>query len=180
MSEIIYSRLTPENFSEYSLDEFIRYQEADEVWLPADGQWTLTHVHPPKVWSWDAEACRKTARTIRSGLSGDGFAYGAFCDGKVVGYIYITGKFWGSENQYTELKLYHISAPYRRLGIGRELFRLGCEAARSIGAKKLYISANNSKESQLAYRRLGCLDAAEINPDCVSREPFDVQMEYPL
>lgn len=180
MTEIIYLRLTEENFSEHSLDEFIRYQTSSKVWLPENGGWILTHVDPPKVWSWDTEKCRQTARTILNGILGGGIAYGAFCEGKVVGYIYITGKFWGSRKQYTELKLYHISAPYRRMGIGRELFRLGCEAARCIGAEKLYISANNSKESQAAYRRLGCTDTLEINSECVQCEPFDVQMEYTL
>lgn len=180
MAEIQYIRLTGENFGEHSLDQFIRMQTADEVWLPANGSWTLTKVDPPKVWKWDLEQCRKTAKTIAEGIRNGGFAYGAICDGMVVGYIYITGIFWGSKSQYTELKLYHISAPYRRLGIGKELFRMGCNEARSIGAKKLYISANNSKESQLAYRRLGCIDAAEINAESVAREPFDVQMEYVL
>ena len=180
MTDIIYSRLTSENFNEHSLDEFIRYQTADEVWLPENGSWTLTHVDPPRVWSWDIEKCQQTARTILDGICSEGFAYGAFCDGKIVGYIYITGKFWGSRMQYTELKLYHISAPYRRMGIGRKLFRLGCSEAGAIGAAKLYISANNSRESQTAYRKLGCIDAMEINPECVEREPFDVQMEYDL
>lgn len=180
MTDIIYSKLNRENFSKHSLDEFIRYQTANEVWLPENGAWTLRTIHPPKVWSWDVEQCRQTARTILNGICNEGFAYGAFAGGKVVGYIYITGQFWGSSLQYTELKLYHISAPYRRMGVGRELFRLGCEAARNIGAKKLYISANNSKESQIAYRKLGCVDSAEINPKCVEREPYDVQMEYTL
>lgn len=180
MAEIRYIKLTSMNFGEHSLDRFIRLQTADEVWLPSDGKWMLTRIDPPKVWSWDLNQCRQTAQTIADGIESGGFAYGAICDGMVVGYIYITGVFWGSESQYTELKLYHISAPYRRLGIGKELFRLACIEARKTGAKKLYISANNSKESQLAYRRLGCVDAEEINPESVAREPFDVQMEYTL
>lgn len=180
MSGITYSRLTAANFNEYSLDNFIRHQIASEVWLPSDGEWILTHITPAKIWDWDLEKRRQTARTISEGVRSGGIAFGAFCDHKVVGYIYITGKFWGSKQQYTELKLYHISKPYRRMGIGRTLFSLGCQEARAIGAEKLYISANNSKESQYAYRRLGCVDAVEINPHCVECEPFDVQMEYSL
>lgn len=180
MNQITYARLTAENFNDHSLDEFIRYQVADEVWLPLDGKWILTRCEPAKVWDWDLEKRRATAKTISSGISDGGFAYGAFCNGKVIGYIYITGKFWGSRSQYTELKLYHISTPYRRLGIGRKLFDLARAEAISTGAEKLYISANNSKESQEAYRRLGCIDALEINPESVQREPFDIQMEYLL
>lgn len=180
MTNIIYRKLTSENFGERSLDEFVRYQTATEVWLPNGGQWTLKALDSIRIWDWDLEKRRQTAKTIADGIRSGGFAYAAFSEGKVIGYIYITGKFWGSKQQYTELKLYHISKPYRRMGVGKELFRLACEEARTLGAKKLYISANNSKESQEAYRRLGCVDAEEINLECVEREPFDVQMEYLL
>ena len=44
----------------------------------------------------------------------------------------------------------------------------------------LYISAHSSKESQAAYRALGCSFAEEINEELAAVEPFDVQMEYRL
>ena len=49
-----------------------------------------------------------------------------------------------------------------------------------LGAKKLYISAHSSKESQEAYRRLGCIEAQEVNMEIAQNEPFDIQMEYQL
>ena len=48
------------------------------------------------------------------------------------------------------------------------------------GADKLYISAHSSKESQAAYRALGCTPAEEVNEGLAAAEPFDVQMEYRL
>jgi hypothetical protein len=48
------------------------------------------------------------------------------------------------------------------------------------GAEKLYISAHSSKESQAAYRALGCTPAEEVNEGLAAAEPFDVQMEYRL
>ena len=48
------------------------------------------------------------------------------------------------------------------------------------GAKKLYISAHSSKESQAAYKALGCVYATEIIPWIAEEEPYDVQMEYIL
>ena len=44
----------------------------------------------------------------------------------------------------------------------------------------LYISAHPSKESQAAYRSLGCVEAEEINKAIAENEPFDIQMEYVL
>ncbi len=49
-----------------------------------------------------------------------------------------------------------------------------------MGADKLYISAHSSKESQAAYRALGCSFAEEINEKLAAAEPFDVQLEYRL
>ena len=54
------------------------------------------------------------------------------------------------------------------------------QEARQLGADKLYISAHSSKESQAAYRALGCAPAEEVNEKLAAVEPFDVQMEYKL
>ena len=51
---------------------------------------------------------------------------------------------------------------------------------RKRGADKLYISAHSSKESQAAYRALGCTPAEEVNEGLAAAEPYDVQMEYKL
>ena len=63
---------------------------------------------------------------------------------------------------------------------GKRLFELGCDSARGLKAEKLYISAHSSKESQAAYKALGCVHAEEINRKLAEEEPCDVQMEYVL
>ena len=132
------------------------------------------------VEDWDLNKRREVAREILYKIAGKGFAYGAFCEEKVVGYILVSNALFGSSDQYMELLLYHVSEPYRRRGIGKELFSLACKTAKELGAKKLYISAHSSKESQAAYRRLGCIEAAEINQEIAENEPYDVQMEFVL
>ena len=92
----------------------------------------------------------------------------------------ISNELFGSKKQYSELVLFHVSQPFRRKGIGAKLFRAICREARLLGAEKLYISAHSSKESQAAYRKLGCINAREINRAIADNEPFDVQMEYIL
>lgn len=180
MAEIAYFRLNSDNFSEHSLDEFIRHQTAREIWKSVEGRLTLVSLDEEKVWSWDPVKRRRMARIVSNGIADGGFGFGAFRNGDIVGFIFFSAGFWGSANQYAGLRLFFVSEPFRRLGVGRELFRLGCNEARAIGAKKLYISANCSRESQLAYRRLGCIDAVEIDERCVQDEPDDIQMEYPL
>lgn len=178
MENITFARLTEQNFNANSMDEFIRYQEVSESWRMIDGKLTL--VPTPHVYDWDLEKRRNTAAEIFEGITGKGFGFGAFFEGQVVGYIFLSGKILGSRNQYTKLDLFHISTPYRSKGLGRKLFELACAEARLMGVERLYISANPSKESQAAYRKLGCTDAEEIDRACVEAEPFDVQMEYRL
>lgn len=43
-----------------------------------------------------------------------------------------------------------------------------------------HISAHSSKESQAAYKALGCVHAEEIIPWIADEEPFDGQLEYVL
>ena len=178
MNTIIYSKLTNENFNENSLDDFIRHQEVKECWRKINGELTLVPCEFTENWS--IEKRRKIAAEISAALNQNGFGYGAFDNGKLVGYVFLSTEFFGSEKQYIELKMFHISEPFRQMGIGKQLFLLACAESKKLDAKKLYISAHSSKESQAAYRKLGCVEAAEINPIIAENEPFDIQMEYDL
>ncbi len=179
MNTITYLLLTEKNFHENSLDGFLRHQEVKECWRKNSSN---AYVLIPNAYveDWDLNKRKEIAREILQTIAGGGFAYGALCEEKVVGYILVSNQFFGSSNQYLELLLYHVSEPYRRRGIGKQLFALACKTAKEIGAKKLYISAHSSKESQAAYRKLGCIEAAEINQVIAENEPYDVQMEFVL
>lgn len=179
MNTITYLFLTEENFNENSLDGFLRHQEVKKCWRKnCNNEYVL--VTNEYVEDWDLNKRKEIAREILRKTAGKGFAYGAFCEEKVVGYILVSNEFFGSIHQYIELLLYHVSEPYRRRGIGKVLFKLACQTAKEIGAKKLYISAHSSKESQAAYRKLGCIEATEINQMIAENEPYDVQMEFIL
>ena len=179
MDTITYSFLTEKNFNEDSLDFFLRHQVIKECWRKnSNNKYVL--VANEYVEDWDLNKRREVAREILHKLSGTGFAYGAFCEENVVGYILVSNEFFGSSDQYLELLLYHVSEPYRRRGIGKKLFELACKTAKEIGARKLFISAHSSKESLAAYQKLGCIEAAEINQVIADNEPYDVQMEFIL
>ncbi len=49
-----------------------------------------------------------------------------------------------------------------------------------MGAKKLYISAHSSQETQAFYSSMGCIEAREYNKTLVAKEPYDCQLEYSL
>ena len=118
MNTITYLFLTEKNFNENSLDEFVRYQEVKECWRKnPNNEYVL--VSNEYVEDWDLHRRKEVAREILNKIAGIGFAYGAFYEGKVVGYILVSNEFFGSSNKYIELLMYHVSEPYRRRGIGK-------------------------------------------------------------
>jgi ribosomal protein S18 acetylase RimI-like enzyme len=73
----------------------------------------------------------------------------------------------------------HVSYEYRGKGIGRKLFTLSLETMKNCVAKKVYIVANPSEESQAFYRAMGCVEAEEIIPELYD-DSYDVHMEFAL
>ena len=178
MGNITFARLSDQNFNLNSMDEFLRHEKVSQFWKNIDGEYVLTDCDYSI--DWDLEQRRGIAKIILRTIRDGGFAFGAFEGDRLVGYILAAGKRFGSAEQYIEIALYHISTHHRRKGIGKELFHLACDHARTCGAQKLYISTGPTKNTQAAYRALGCIPATEINADAVARNPADIQLEYLL
>lgn len=169
--------LSADNFREDSLDDFVRRQVVTECYRQGADGWKLMPV--AFVEDWDAARRRqKAAELLRMAAEGKPIAL-ALAGSTVVGYAAL-GERLGSRGQYMDLDSFHVSGPWRGRGVGRRLFEAAADAARRAGAEKLYISAHSAKETQAAYRALGCVHAREIDPAHASAEPCDVQLEYAL
>ena len=177
-TEIRYQRLNADNFTAHSLDDFVRHQTVTESWRKIAGDWKLM----PNVYeeNWSQAQCREIAEDVVHNIKLDQTGFGAFDRERIVGFATVSHRIFGAAARYVQLVCFQISEEYRRQGIGKKLFLMTCEEARRLGAEKLYISAHSSKESQAAYRALGCMPAEEINEGLAAAEPFDVQMEYRL
>lgn len=176
--EIRYKKLHHENFDGHLLDEFRRHQTITECWRKVDGELKLT---PNKFTEdWSVEKCREVAAGISYRLEKDLSAFGAFCGNRLVGFVTIEHEIFGMSAKYVNLEQFQVSQDFRGKGIGRKLFVLACSEAKNLGAQKFYISAHSSKESQAAYKALGCVLAVEINEKMAAEEPFDIQMEFVL
>lgn len=176
METITYSKLDNNNFNVYSLDNFIRYQEIKECWRKVDNKFILRPCE--FIENWDLNKCREVATNVLKAINKNCVAYGAFNECNIVGFIYFDNVVFGSKKEYVELVMFQVSRPFRKMGIGKTLFKYGCDAERKRGISKIYISAHSSKESQAAYRKIGCIDAIEINKEIADNEPCDIQMEY--
>lgn len=175
---ITVEKLGQENLNVHSLDHFIRHQVVTECWRRVDGQWGLYPIAFTE--DWDLEKLRANAQALVDGLEAGMLGFGAFDGDQLVGYITLGAQALGSRGQYRQVVDFQVSQEHRGMGVGRQLFTRLCSEAKSMGIPKLYISAHSSKESQAAYRKLGCVHAEEIIPAIAEEEPCDVQMEYPL
>lgn len=158
------------------LKGFDRYQEVTQCLRRVDGEWALKDIAFTERWD-DAELM-KTERELADAIAGGGCVIGAFDEnGAVAGFACVEGERFG---EYAILSQIHVSRPARNKGVGRALFERSMDIARAMGAKKLYISAHSSRESQAFYERLGCVDAVVINAQLAEKEPFDRQLERAL
>ena len=173
-----YKRLDNNNFTGNSLDDFVRHQTVTACWRKTDNDWKLV----PNVYeeNWSQVQCREIAEDVVHHINLDQTGFGAFDGERIIGFATVSHRMFGAAARYVQLVCLQISEEYRRQGIGRKLFSMACEEARQLGADKLYISGHSSKESQAAYRALGCSFTEEINEELAAAEPFDVQMEYRL
>jgi ribosomal protein S18 acetylase RimI-like enzyme len=177
--QITYRRLTLSDLSPDILKSFHRYQEIKKSWRRIDNEWVL--IDNPFIEDWTDEQKRYTVTAgLVPAVHSGGAIFAAYDADKLIGFSTLMGARMGSVGQYLQMDMLHVSAEYRHHGIGRKLFTLAVEAARELGAPRMYISASSSEESQAFYRALGCVHAEEIIPELFAEEPFDVHMEYNL
>ena len=106
--------------------------------------------------------------------------FAAFNAESLAGFVSVENALFGRQKEYLQLSSIHVTFEGRGMGIGRKLFELAVNSARDMGAKKLYISAHSSIESQAFYKKLGCVEAVEYNEKLVAEEPCDCQLEFVL
>jgi GNAT superfamily N-acetyltransferase len=174
---IEYKRLNLTDLSPDMLTHFIRRQEVKKTWRKINNEWVL--IDNPFVADWD-ENFRKQLinEDFPQAVNSGGALFAGFYSGKLIAFFAVDGK--PLRKQYAWLVFAHVSADFRHLGVGRKLFMLSAEFARTIGAKKMYISALSSEETQAFYRAMGCTNAEEIIPELFDAEPFDVHLEFNL
>lgn len=160
--------ISERNFSEASLDSYVRTQDVKRVYRKTDGEYSL--VEMPYIEDWSLEKKREVARDI---VSNDYISYAALDEEKVVGFIGLKKQL---VDGYMILDMMHVSAECRGKGIGRKLFEIGKQEAKKCGAKALYISACSSEETIAFYTAMGAKLTDTPIKEMADEEPFDLQM----
>lgn len=178
MTNIDYRELKISDIDIQLFSGFDRYQDVKKCWRKEDGKWVLKDIAFVEQWSIDEYEF--LVKCLQNTIKQGGAVFGAFDGDMLAGFASLENDFWGSEGQYLQLSSIHISSNQRGKGVGKKLFSIICEKAKERGAKKLYISAHSSEETQAFYKALGCIEAKEYNEDLVEKEPCDCQLEFSL
>ena len=173
-----YIQLTEKEIELQLFRGFRRHQEVTRCWRKENGKWLLKDISFVEEWG-EAEYAF-LVKCLKNTDHTGGFVFGAFDEGRLVGFASVENKLFGSRNQYVQLSCIHVSEESRGKGIGKRLFVIACEGGRRLGAKKLYISAHSSKESQAFYHAMGCIEATEYSKELSEAEPCDCQLEFVL
>ena len=157
---------------------FQRRQVVEKCWRKVGGEWVVRPIAFVEEWG-DAEY-RELVACLKNTVSTGGAAFGAFENGRLIGFCSVEGVLFGKAREYIDLSCIHVSEDRRGRGVGRRLFMRAVAFGKRQGAKKLYISAHSSMESQAFYRAMGCVEAAEYDAVHVEKEPCDCQLERVL
>ncbi|KAB3531039.1 GNAT family N-acetyltransferase [Alkaliphilus pronyensis] len=173
-----YKSLLLEDITPSLLDDFDRYEEVYRAWRKEKGEYYLKDVYYTE--SWDSEELKTVQNSLKETIIKGGTVLGVYDKTKLVGFASLESQFFGSKNQYIQLSNLHITRDYRSLGIGKTLFNLCVEKASEYGAKKIYISASSCENTQIFYKRMGCVFTKEINKKLHELEPYDCQLEFEI
>lgn len=157
---------------------FERHQKVTQCWRKVNGKWIIKNI--PFTDQWNEEEYNELIECLKNTLKTDGIIYGAFSENTLKGFVSVENGFFGKNMEYLDLSSIHVSEDMRGQGIGKRLFKMAAQWAKAHGAKKLYISAHSSVESQAFYKAMGCTEALEYNQKHVEKEPCDCQLEYVL
>ncbi len=171
-------------YRELNIDETDRIKEIDATWYiknawrKVNGVLSLieidwTEYELPNGITWHMDHFRNT-------IENGGHAYGCFDNGILVGYVTLDAQFFGSQSQYLLLDQLFISKDYRNKKIGQQLMKICEKQAYKMGAKKLYICAASAENTIAFYKRIGCVNAVEINTKLYEQDTNDIQLELQL
>ena len=168
-------QIQTEEINTQLFDGFRRYQDVRRCWRKIDNQWEIVDISFTE--DWDQAQYAELASGLRRTIEDGGAVFGVFEGNRLRGFASVEAQPMGSQGQYLELSGIHVSQESRGCGVGRRLFAAARAWAADHGARKLYISAHSSVESQAFYRAMGCREAQEYSPLHVEKEPYDCQLE---
>lgn len=132
--------------------------------------------------AWDADGDGKHSvaakvREVEHYVEAGGVVVGAFANDRLVGMGIVVPRL---RPQIAQLAFLHVSAPFRKTGIGSRLSDQLDHLAREEGAIEMVVSATPSANTVRFYLAHGYRPTAQPLAELVEREPDDIHMSKSL
>lgn len=155
------------------------YQYIKNAWRSVDGRLKLIEINYEDL-DWP-NGYDHHFNGLKSTIHEKGVAYGAFDErNQLLGFVTLNDQVFKNSYSYVLLDQLFITLEQRNKGIGKELFNLCVKEARKWCVDKIYICAGSAEETIAFYKKIGCVDAIEINQAFYEEDPRDLQLEYCL
>lgn len=169
--------LKPSDIYPQMLQSFHHKQVISNKWIKKEEHYELIDTH--EVREWDTDKRVWITQYLCQQMNRGGFALGAFCGNRMVGFASLDGILKGIPEKYANLTMLFVDDEWRRQGIGKGLFKQICLCAEKMKADKVFISAIPSFDTISFYLKLGCTDAQYIVDSFVDTQQ-DRYLEYSL
>ncbi len=156
-----------------------RREVIENVYYLRDGELVLEEEYYD-MQGWLSGAAEQYTPILHDCFDRGGTFYGAFENSTMIGAAVLESKFIGRNEDQLQLKFLHVSASYRKKGLGRVLFEKAVDKAREMGAQRLYVSATPAENTVHFYAHLGCSVTKEIDRELFELEPEDIHLEYAI
>jgi GNAT superfamily N-acetyltransferase len=149
------------------------------IYKVVDGRLVLVDAYF-EIPGWHPKTIESDTLKLRDCFDRGGIFRGAFDGDALIGVSVVDTKLIESAPDHLQLLYLYVSRSVRGQGVGRRLFAEAAEAARSLDAKALYISAVPTENTVNFYLQRGASLVADPDPDLFAAEPDDVHLTYPL
>jgi ribosomal protein S18 acetylase RimI-like enzyme len=171
--EIIIKKLNKESVNR--ITEIDRSEKIKYKYVYNSGKLEAIEINH-NVPTWTPDMNEENIQMLTPILENGGHFLGAFYQEKLVGVAVLGGEFIGDNQDELQMAFLYTSNGYRRYGIGRKLMDRVSEIAKSLGAKKLYISAAETESAVSFYLNYGCELASKVNEKLFALNPEDIHL----
>lgn len=117
---------------------------------------------------------------LKKDYDSGGVVVGAFKEDKIAGMIAIQNRLRGTQKDTILMDILYVSREYRKYGVGKMLVNYIKKKSKSMGAKRLYVSATPSKNTVDFYLGQGCVLAEDVDAELFEKEPLDIHLHLEL
>ena len=117
---------------------------------------------------------------LHTSFDADGCGWSIFEADRLVAIAVLDGRWLGPDLDTLDLTFIHVTRELRGAGVGGELFDRTVALARERGAKRMYVSASDSRATVDFYTRRGLRLANPPDPALLALEPSDIHLVLEL